>query len=200
MSVRIAMFGGSFDPPHLGHLIFAEHACNALALDHILFVPAARSPFKSPTQPDNLAHRLAMVRLALAGNDRFLLDLTEVERGGTSYTVDTVQTLHALHPEAHLHVLMGSDAYEEFEQWKDPESIVACARLGVGRRPGFPRIERKHPFADHAVFFDSPLIDISSTAIRRIVAEGGSARYLVPDAVLQYIEQHGIYHNATGAI
>jgi nicotinate-nucleotide adenylyltransferase len=199
MSMRIAMFGGSFDPPHLGHLIFAEHACDALALDRVLFVPAAHSPFKSSTQPDNLEHRLAMVRFALAGNDRFSLDLTEIERGGTSYTVDTVQTLHALYPDAILHVLMGQDAFEEFEQWKNPETIVACATLGVGRRPGFPRIERKHLFADHAVFFDSPLIDVSSSAIRRLVSQRQSVRYLVPDAVLQYIEQHGIYQNATGA-
>lgn len=199
MSMRIAMFGGSFDPPHLGHLIFAEHACDALALDRVLFVPAAHSPFKSSTQPDNLAHRLAMVRLALAGNDRFSLDLTEIERGGTSYTVDTVQTLHAKHPDEVLHVLMGSDAYEEFELWKDPETIVACATLGVGRRPGFPRIKRKHPFADHAVFFESPLVDISSTAIRHLVSQRRSVRYLVPDAVLQYIEQHGLYQNGTGA-
>lgn len=195
MSMRIAMFGGSFDPPHLGHLIFAEHACEALALDRVLFVPAAHSPFKSATQPDNLTHRLAMVRLALAGNNRFALDLTEVERGGTSYTVDTVQTLHARHPDAVLHVLMGSDAFEEFELWRNPKAIVSCATLGVGRRPGFPRIERKHPFEDHAVFFESPLIDISSTAIRRLASMGRSARYLVPDAVLHYIEQHGIYRS-----
>lgn len=193
MSMRIAMFGGSFDPPHLGHLIFAEHACTELHLDRVLFVPAAHNPFKQSTQVDTLAHRLAMVDLALAGNPRFELEPVEAERGGTSYTVDTVRMLHARYPDAHLHILMGPDAYEEFELWKDPHDIVACATLGVGCRPGFPRSVRKHPFAERAVFFDSPLIDISSSDIRQRIARGRSVRYLLPEAVLQYIMQHHLY-------
>lgn len=181
---RVGVFGGTFDPVHVGHLAIANAALDELALDRVIFVPAKRSPLKDRAPTATEADRLAMLRAALAGEPRFAVSTAELERTGPSYTVDT---LDALRREGDLYLIVGSDAYADFPRWRDPERIRALATVVVAARPGAPNAPRD------VKVLDSPLMDISSRELRARAARGRSLRYLVPEGALRYIEEHRLY-------
>jgi nicotinate-nucleotide adenylyltransferase len=178
------VFGGTFDPIHVGHLAIANAALEELGLDRVYFVPALRSPLKAKGPTADAADRLAMLTASIADEPRFAVSRAELDREGPSFTVDT---LEALRGEGALFLILGSDAYADFEHWRDPERIRALATVVLAARPGAPN-------APAAVrILDSPLMDISSRELRARAARGRSLRYLVPEAALRYIEEHRLY-------
>lgn len=188
--MRLGVYGGAFDPPHLGHLVAASDAATALALDRVVWVPAAVHPFKRGRVGAEAALRLEMVQAAIAGDPRFAADGLELERAGPSYTVDTLRALHARHPGAELYFLTGADNLRELHLWREPDEVARLARLVVLARggEGVPA-DARYPAQCVAV----TRVDLSSTEVRRRVQDGESIRYLVPDAVRALIERHGLY-------
>lgn len=191
--MRIGLFGGSFDPPHYGHLIFAEEARETLKLDRVLFMPAYRSPFKPEEQGATAETRAELVELAVHDNPHFDLNIFEAARKETSFTVDTLRHLKKEFPGDTLYLLVGADAFAEFKDWKEPEEILALARIAVALRPGSPMDVRTLPFGDRVETFPMPLIDISASDIRARVKAGRSILYLVPWQVKTFIEYMGLY-------
>lgn len=193
MSLRLGIFGGTFDPIHVGHLIVAELARCLLPLDRVLFVPARIPPHKGsvPTDPD---HRLRMTDLATRDNPAFEVTDLELHRDGPSYTVETLRDLRERNPEDTRHyLLMGADSARDLETWKDHEvlleeaTVVVLARAGVRSADLPERVERR------ATILATPVIEICSSDIRRRVREGGSIRYLVTDPVERYVRSEGLY-------
>jgi nicotinate-nucleotide adenylyltransferase len=182
---RIGVFGGSFDPVHHGHLAIALAALESLPLDRVIFVPARRSPLKDAPPAASEADRLAMLELALDGERRFSVSRAELDRPAPSFTVDT---LAALASEGRLFLILGADAVSHFARWRDPARIRELATLVVARRPGTEGAP-----LDGAIDLDTPLMDISARELRERAARGRSLRYLVPDAVWRYIEEHDLY-------
>ena len=194
--MRLGIFGGSFDPPHAGHLLVAQDVIPALSLDRLLIVPAAQQPLKSEHQTPAV-HRLAMVQRCFEGVPGMVVDPIEIDRGGLSYMVDTVETLQRRWPSAELHLLIGEDVLATFPQWREPERLRSMVRLVVLRRslveshqsdsvqrdaPGFP--------VQHLA---TRQVDVSSTEIRARVRAGRSIRGFVTDAVADYIASTGLY-------
>jgi nicotinate-nucleotide adenylyltransferase len=186
--VRIGIFGGTFDPPHLGHWLAAVDAAEALALDEVVWVPAAQQPLKAGSSSADAAHRLAMARLMVQGEGRFRVDAVELERGGLSFTVDTLRAYRERYPDAALFLLLGSDAAATLPKWREPEVIRALAEIVVLTRGG-EAVEL--PSGVRAV--PTRRVDLSATEIRERVAAGRSIRGFVPDAVAAYIAAHGLY-------
>ena len=182
---RVGVFGGTFDPVHVGHLAIALAALQSLRLDRIVFVPARRSPLKGAPPAASAADRLAMLEAATKDEPRFSVSRIELEREGPSYTVDTLEALSA---EGELFLILGSDAVAELDRWRSPERIRALATILVARRPGAPE-----PDARVATAFDAPCLDISSRELRARAARGLSLRYLVPDEVWRHIERRALY-------
>lgn len=191
--MNIGIYGGTFNPPHIGHLILAQSAIDALALDHVLLVPAFQSPFKRQSESLPAAERAEMVELAVSDNDRIRGEYYEVRKEDISYTVETLQHIRDRHPDDTLYLLMGEDTFAEFHLWKDPEDILALATPAVAGRPGYSPDTTAHPYEKAARRFSMPLIDISSTDIRRRIREGQSIQYLVPWTVQVFITSHGLY-------
>jgi nicotinate-nucleotide adenylyltransferase len=197
---KIGILGGTFNPIHIGHLIIAQDAMEQLGLDRVKFIPSATPPHKRYEGNATAAERLAMVRLAIRGNPRFEVDDSEIRRGGTSYSVDTLTELRQRDPQAQFYFIIGADSLCELHQWRDVERLVRLCRFVTVPRSGFesrpvvdPKLDaatrrrlRQHVLRGHAC-------DIASRDIRARVARGGSIRYLVPDAVLRYIERHKLY-------
>jgi nicotinate-nucleotide adenylyltransferase len=192
----IGVFGGTFDPVHLGHLIAAEQAREQARLDQVVFVPAARPPHKPRESLAPFGQRAEMLALAIAGHPAFRLDDLEKDRPGPSYTADTLEELHRLQPDASFALILGADCLPELAAWRDPGRIGHLAEIIIVPRAGATAAERSVP---HSVkiktILEMPLIDISSHDIRRRVAQGRSIRYLVPRAVQCYIETHGLYRS-----
>ena len=191
---RIGIFGGSFDPPHVGHLLAASDAAEALGLDRLVFVPAHVSPFKDGVTRTAAADRLAMVRLLVGDEPRFAVDPMEIDREGLSYTVDTLAAYADRDPGSELVLLVGEDVLPGFPQWREPERIRRLARLAVLRRsttgePELPESLR----ADPPVMLQTRRIDVSSTEVRQRARAGRSLRGFVPEAVAAYIEQGRLY-------
>jgi nicotinate-nucleotide adenylyltransferase len=189
---RIGLFGGTFDPPHVGHLIVAQDAALALGLDRILFVPAARPPHK---QGDGIVApelRVAMLELAIGDDPRFGIERIELDRSGPSYTVDTLRSLHAARPAVDWTLLVGADQYAEFETWREPGEILRLARLAVLTRAGDGATEAGAA-PDRVVGVPVTRVDVSSTDVRRRVAAGLPIRYLVPAPVARFIEDNRLY-------
>lgn len=197
-SVRLGVIGGTFDPPHYGHLVLAETGRVQLDLERVLFVPAARPPHK-PEQPiAQTRHRVAMVEAAIDDNESFALSRVDLDRPGPHYTVDMLGILNRTDPEATLFFLMGGDSLAEFLSWRDPAGIVARAHLAVMRRPGWEAdlasLEGALPdIQDRLAWLDAPHLQISGTDLRRRVREGLPIRYLVPPEVRQYVHKHALY-------
>jgi nicotinate-nucleotide adenylyltransferase len=193
------MMGGTFDPIHVGHLVIAEAAREALALDRVLFVPAGVPPHKPAAEVTPAADRVAMVELAIAGNPAFELSRIEVDRPGPSFTVDTVESLAAY---ADVLVILSAETFRELPSWHEPERLFAAARLAVVPREGYPApdpgwLAATFPGLEHRVtYVAAPHLGLSSTAIRVRVAAGRSIRYVVPDAVAAYIGDHHLYRTA----
>jgi nicotinate-nucleotide adenylyltransferase len=191
--MRSGVFGGTFDPVHIGHLIAAEQVRQDRALDRILFVPSAIPPHKLDEEISGNEDRLAMLRLALAGNHAFELSDIELKRGGVSYTIDTLQELHGKFPDDEWFLLVGADNIREFHTWREPFKIVAIATLLVLTRPGYiPSFDETMP-EDRIELCEVPEIGVSSTEIRRRIRDGRRCRYLLPDAVEEYAVRHNLY-------
>jgi nicotinate-nucleotide adenylyltransferase len=186
--VRIGIFGGTFDPPHLGHWLAAVDAAEALALDEVVWVPAAQQPLKAGVSSAEAAHRLAMARLAVHGDERFRVDALEIERGGVSFMVDTLRVYRQRHPDAALFLLLGSDAAATLPKWREPDVIRELAEIVVLARGGdavaLPAGMRALP---------TRRVDLSATEVRERVAAGRCIRGFVPEAVAAYIAAHGLY-------
>ena len=200
--MRIGLFGGSFDPVHYGHLLLAEYCREQSKLDEVLFMPAATSPHKSDQQPADAKARLEMLRLAIGGHPAFAFSELELNRGGVSYTVDTLATLHEKTPDAEWFFLMGGDSLADLPTWRDPQRICELATPVVVGRHGWaePDYSGLAQFVDggrlaeiQRHYVEMPVIELSSTEIRRRVQQGLSIRYQVPRSVEKYIETHGLY-------
>jgi nicotinate-nucleotide adenylyltransferase len=189
--VRIGLFGGTFDPPHVGHLIAAQDVCASLSLDRFVFVPAAEPPHKRNRSVSPADVRLAMLEAAVAGNDAFEVSTIELNRSGPSFTVDTLRELHSKHGDDELHLVIGVDQVRDFGSWREPGQILELARLVMMTRNGEGSGAADAQFVHATV--DVTRIDISSTLIRARVAAGQSIRYLVPDAVAAIIASEGLY-------
>jgi nicotinate-nucleotide adenylyltransferase len=191
--VRLGLFGGTFDPPHLGHLIAAQEAWSALQLDRLLWMPARHPPHKKVEQVSSPRIRVELLEAAVAGDRRFSVSELEVRRPGPSYTVDTLRALREEYPEAGLYLLLGADQYRDLDSWREPEEIRRLAGIGVFARAG----EDPRPAAG-VTRIRIPRVDISATEIRRRVASGEPIRYLVPLSVERLIVEHGLYAAGTG--
>ena len=193
---RVGVFGGTFDPPHFGHLALAEWARVELGLDLVWFVPAGLPPHKRPAAASPARDRLAMTRLATRGNAAFRVSALECRRPGPSYTVDTVHALARSHPGARLHLLMGADTWATFASWREPDAIARAAAIVVALRPGTARGARPLAAGRRVTWLANPGLDVSSSALRARAARGRSLRYLVPDPVARYIARHRLYGSA----
>lgn len=197
--MRIGIFGGTFDPIHVGHLIVAEIMLYELNLDRLDFLPAGSPPHKPPRAPAADQDREAMIRLAIAPEPRFHLSRVDIERPGPSYTADTLKIMQAELPDdTDLMFLMGQDSLRDFPNWRLPREIAQLARLGVARRPGvdvtISDIERVVPeTAGRVELVDVPLLDIASSDIRERIRTGRPYRYQVVPAVAEYIHERGLY-------
>jgi nicotinate-nucleotide adenylyltransferase len=199
--MRIGILGGTFDPVHYGHLLLAESCRDQIPLDRVVLVPAAVSPHKLDQQPTPPTARVEMLQLAIAGHPQFEVSTVEIDRGGTSYSIDTLEALQQHATEDEWFLLMGADTLRDFPKWHRPEDICRLTRIVVVHRPDAPAIDLTilEPFLtgtasqQHPVIVSMPLIGISSSAIRRRVRQGQSIRYLLPRAVEKYIEEHELY-------
>jgi nicotinate-nucleotide adenylyltransferase len=196
---RVGILGGTFNPPHLAHLICASEAAAQLRLDRVLLTPAAIPPHKDAEDDPGADERLELCRLAVAGDERLAVCDLEVARGGPSYTVDTLRELHAREPEDQLTFILGGDIALGLPAWHEPEAVLGLATLAIAERSGAPRetvgrrLRDAFPGIASLEFFDMPRIDISSSEVRRRVAGGEPIRYLVRDAVADRIEEGGLY-------
>ena len=204
MARRVGVFGGSFDPIHVGHLMLAEFCRDAARLDEVRFIPAAQAPHKDRAEASNQS-RLEMLRLATLGNPHFVIDECELHRGGRSFTVDTLEDLASRIPDDELFLLMGSDSLSDFPTWRMPERICELATPLVVHRGGtdspdwsaleeLVSPERLAEIARMAVGF--PAVEISSSEMRNRIGLGRSIRYFVPRAVEEYIRHQRLYQRA----
>jgi nicotinate-nucleotide adenylyltransferase len=187
--VATGVLGGSFDPVHHGHLIAADRAAEALGLDTVLFVPCARQPLKPQGPVASAEQRVTMLRLAIGGSPRFVLETCELERPGPSYTVDTLRALRQRWPDERLVLILGADAAASLPRWRAADEVARLAEIAVLTRPGAPEVASV--FVRHLVA--TPAIEISASDVRARCLTGKSIRYLVPDAVAQYIGRHKVY-------
>jgi nicotinate-nucleotide adenylyltransferase len=200
--MRIGVLGGTFDPPHLGHLILAQEALQALDLSKVLFVPAGEPWRKAGRELSPRADRLAMARLAVEDNGALVVSTAEVERPGPSYTAETLAELRSQSAsETELFFIMGADSLADFPHWREPQRILQLARLAVAERPSLDdkglaesiSEELAGTLREGVVWLRMPLIAISASEVRERVRRGLSIRYWVPKAVEEYIHSHGLY-------
>jgi nicotinate-nucleotide adenylyltransferase len=199
----LGILGGTFNPPHIGHLVMVNEALDQLGLDSVTLMPVAEPPHKEADADPGAAVRLELCVLAVAPDQRVTVSDLEIERGGASYTVDTLRALHDRAPEHDLTFIVGGDMAHSLPSWREPEAILELARLAVAERDGLRRediAQRLAPLhaGDRVVFFDMPRIDLSSSAIRERVAEGRTIQHLVPDTVAEAIRSRRLYRNAVG--
>lgn len=202
--MRLGIFGGTFDPVHYGHLLLAECAREQCALDAVWFVPAAISPHKQQRHPAAAEARSEMLRLAIGGQDTFSVYTGEIERGGVSYTVETLERLAAEDASREMFLIMGADSLADLPTWREPTRICELATPAVVSRAGspLPNFEVLQPLMSPERWelarrsaVEMPLIGLSATEIRRRVAAGKSIRYRTPRAVEMYITTRGLYRN-----
>lgn len=212
--MKLGILGGTFDPIHFAHLRLAEEIRELAALEHVVFMPAQINPLKRDTPATPAHHRVEMLRAALAGRDDYEIDERELRRDGPSYTIDTLRALRAERPHDEFVLILGMDAFRLFGRWKSWSEIVTLAHLVVAGRPGEQRLDPRsvlsiespdrlwYDQAEDKFHFKSGLsltfcettpLSISATDIRRRVSTGRSIRYLTPDPVIQYIQQHQLY-------
>lgn len=196
--MRIGILGGTFNPPHLAHLVCAQEAYLQLSLDRVLLIPARVPPHKPVDEEPGIGHRIEMCRLAIDGDERFEVSDVEARRPGPSYTVDTLEELHADHPESELFLIVGGDVALGLSGWREPERVLTLATLAVAERAGSTRAAVEGALGlvaggERARFFDMPTIEISSTMLRERARRGEPTLYLVPEAVRNYIDHHRLY-------
>ncbi len=197
MTERVGLFGGTFDPVHNAHVALAHAALDALSLQQVRWVPAGQPWQKAGVSA--AVHREAMVKIAIAGEPRFVLDRIEIQRAGPSFTLDTVRALSAAHPATEWVLLIGADQYAGLHTWNGWRDLLALVTLAVANRPG----PAKAPHADvlrhpHRVV-PLPMLDISSTAIRDLARQGQDVSPLVPPGVARYIDSNRLYAGDLGS-
>lgn len=196
---RVGILGGTFNPPHVAHLILAQEAHDQLGLDRVLLMPVHTPPHKELSGDPGPAVRAELCRLATRGDERLEVSTLEIDRAGPSYTVETLTALHAARPADELVFLVGGDMAHSLPTWREPEEILRLATLGVAERQGIgredilARVAGLDPAGERIRFFDVPRLDLSSTLVRRRAAAGLGVRYLVPAAVAEYVDSHGLY-------
>jgi len=208
--MRLGVFGGSFDPVHIGHLVVAETCRERSRLDRVLFVPVAIQPHKRGQPPSPATDRLEMLRLATGGHDRFAVSSIEIDRGGVSYTADTLDALAADHPGDELLLMLGPDALASLPTWHEPRRILEAAAILAVEREGLDDVADIVRRPDLAALLGEPraseviagrvrvpAIGFRATDLRAAVAAGGSIRYRTPRAVERYIATHGLYRPDT---
>ncbi|MDD8018427.1 MAG: nicotinate-nucleotide adenylyltransferase [Bacteroidota bacterium] len=191
--MKLGIFGGTFNPPHIGHLIVAERVREEMELDRIIFIPSYISPHKHEGEEHLAHHRFEMTRLTVEEDQNIECLDVELKKGGTSFTVGTLEYLHSEHPDHELYLMIGMDNYHTFHTWKDPERILELATLVVMNRPNFQPKLNPHIKSSKISFATVPHIDISSTDIRKRVLRGESIRYLVTEKVRLYIAKQNLY-------
>jgi len=200
--MRLGIYGGSFDPVHYGHLLLAECCLETLCLDEVWLIPAAVPPHKQTRERAPGKARLEMLELALSGHEQLRASPLEIERGGVSYTVETLAAIRQQHPVASLFLLMGADSLHELPTWREPARICELAIPAVVRRGGSPQpdftvlaplVSPARLAEIRAAQVEMPLIELSSTALRQRAANGHSLRFRTPRAVEKYIETHALY-------
>ncbi len=200
---RIGILGGTFDPPHIGHLWLATLAADGLGLNRVLFMPASQPPHKRGRRTSSAADRLLMTRMAIASDPLFELCLIEMERPGPSYTVDSITQLLDMYRGSQLFLLMAADSLSQIDTWREPERLLSLVEWVVGPRPGSPlpaRADLRGRFGQDASrihLLEGPSLDVSASEIRRRVAAGQAIRYLVPVAVEELIARRDLYRRAT---
>jgi nicotinate-nucleotide adenylyltransferase len=197
------MLGGAFNPPHIGHLALAQEARARLELDEVLLMPMARAPHREIEPEPGAQVRLRMVELAVQGDVRLDACPLEVDRGGRSFTVDTLRALRDRGPADERFVILGGDAAAGLPSWKEPEEVLRLATVAVAERDGWDRervlsaLEGIAGVEERVVFFEMPRLDVSSSLVRRRAGEGLPVRYFVPDLVAEEIAERGLYARAT---
>lgn len=195
---RVGILGGTFDPIHIGHLIIAQEAWLQLGLERVIFIPAHTQPLKQGEKHTPAPARLEMVRLATADNPHFGVSTIELERGGTSYTADTLAELHRREPDVAWHFIIGVDAINQIRHWRAPDTLIGLTRLAVAARPGYDldlgALDAQLPGLSRAVdMIDVPQLDIASHDLRARVAAGKPITYWIPAAVEDFITREGLY-------
>lgn len=186
---RIGILGGTFNPPHLGHLMMAQQVGTQLELDEVWFMPTAKPPHAPGKTTIAASHRLKMVELAIADNPLFKLQSYEVNRGGKNYSVDTLRHFKENYPETDFYFIMGADSVKDLPTWHKTDELLQLVQIVGVNRPGFMVEQDKYPI----LWVDSPLVDLSSTEIRLRVYLDQSIRYQVPAVVEAYIQRQGLY-------
>jgi len=199
-SLRLGLFGGTFDPPHLGHLVVAQDVAERLSLDGLLFLVAGLPPHKRGEVLSPPSLRVEMARAAVAGNPLFNVSEVELDREGPTYTVDTLRHFRVVHPDAEIFFLLGADQLAEFHEWQEPEGIATLVTLVVVGRDGvgpdqLPPVALGSGGELNFISLDVTRVDISSSEVRARVREGLSIRYLVPEEVRRIIETHRLYRS-----
>ena len=196
--MRLGVLGGAFNPPHIGHLICAQEAILRLELERVLLVPVGEAPHRAIEQDPGAEPRLEMCELAVEGDERLEASRIEIDREGPSYTVDTLRELRERSPDDELLLILGGDQAAALPSWREPEEVLRLATVSVVERGAWHREGVAVKIARLAGaagvrFFDMPRIQVSSTAIRRRVAQGVPIRYLVPESVADYVARNGLY-------
>lgn len=189
----VGLFGGSFNPPHIAHLIVAEVVRDQFGLEEVWWIPNATPPHKPNEELVSVEHRQAMTERAVEPNPDFRICNVEVEREGVSYTVETVRVLQDQHPNTDFGLILGSDSLDHFAEWHRPEEIAERVPIIVYKRPGAIESVADPRFANHVRYAAAPVMEISGTEVRARQRAGRSIRYLVPEAVRSYIETHDLY-------
>lgn len=187
---KIGILGGTFNPPHLGHLIIADQVRDQLGLEKILFLPSAIPPHAEGKTTIDAKHRIKMVEKAIELEPEFELDFTEINRGGKSFTFDTIKALTEQNPDIEYYFIIGADMVEDLPSWHRIEELVHLVQIVAVNRPDYS-VETAFPL----IFIDVPNIEISSSTIRQKIADQCSVKFLLPDKVLEYIESEGLYHD-----
>lgn len=201
---RVGILGGTFNPPHNGHLLCAQSAAIAFSLDEVRLVPTRVPPHKAVPEDPGVEVRLELCRLAVAADPLMSVSRVEADRPGPSYTADTLRALHDAEPEHELTFIVGADMALSLKAWREPEAILSLARLAVAERDGVARREILSALdglpgvPERVGFFDMPRIDVSSTMIRNRAGAGLPIRHLVPDAVADHVQSHGLYRVGEG--
>jgi len=185
---KVGILGGTFNPPHVGHLIIAEQVRNQLGLEEIFFMPSAEPPHKVTKDTIAAEHRLSMLEEAVKDNRAFSIEKTEIDRGGKSYTYDTLVQLKKVHPEIEYYFIIGADMAEDLKNWYKIDELIQLVQFVAVNRPNY-RLDTSYP----VIFVDVPSIDLSSSLIRQKITDGCSIKYLVPQEVENYIESEGLY-------
>lgn len=193
--MNICLFGGTFDPPHIGHLIIAESILSDLDIDKIIFIPSSIPPHKPLHSYSSASSRVEMLQISIKGTPAFQISDIELNRPGASYSVDTIKQIKSQMSlsKEELYFVIGSDSLVEFQTWKNPHEILSLAQVIIAPRPSFTKDMVKPEFLEQVQFLDTPQIDISSSMIRERVREKKSIRYYVIPEVLEYIQEKRLY-------